>query len=132
MLLEIDYHSGLPIYRQIIRQIRRQIMTDQLVQGDQLEPVRELAARIKVNPMTISKAYALLENEGLLERKRGIGLFVAKVKKGHLNTIKAELFDDIISKAAVTAIQLGLSQAEAIEFFKKHYNEYKTETGGKK
>ncbi len=81
MLLEIDHHSGVPIYRQIIRQIRQQIMTGGLKEGDQLETVRNLAARLKVNPMTISKAYSFLEAEGLVERKRGIGLFVAKVKK---------------------------------------------------
>jgi len=124
MLLEIDYHSGVPIYRQVIRQIRQQIMTDGLKEGDQLETVRELAARLKVNPMTISKAYSFLEAEGLVERRRGVGLFAAKVKKGHLDQIKAKLLDNIVNKAAITAIQLGVSQDEAVEFFKKHYNEY--------
>ena len=124
MLLEIDHHSGVPIYRQVIRQIRQQIMTDGLKEGEQIETVRDLAARLKVNPMTISKAYSFLEAEGLVERKRGIGLFVANVKKGHIDTIKAELFDTIVNKAAITAIQLGISEDEAVEFFKQHYNDY--------
>ena len=128
MLLEIDHHSGVPIYRQVIRQIRRQIMTDGLKEGDQLETVRDLAGRLKVNPMTISKAYSLLETEGLLERKRGIGLFIAKIKKGHLDQIKNELFDDIVNKAAMTAFQLGISQDEAIASFQKHYSEYHSRT----
>ena len=124
MLLEIDHHSGVPIYRQVIRQIRQQIMTDGLKEGDQLETVRDLAARLKVNPMTISKAYSFLEAEGLVERKRGIGLFVSKVKKGQLDQIKAKLLDSVVNKAAITAIQLGVSEDEAIEFFKKQYKEY--------
>ena len=124
MLLEIDHHSGVPIYRQVIRQIRQQIMTDGLKEGDQLETVRELAARLKVNPMTISKAYSFLEAEGLVERKRGIGLFVSKVKKGQRDKIKARLLNNIVNKAAITAIQLGVSEGEAIEYFKKHYKEY--------
>ena len=124
MLLEIDHHSGVPIYRQVIRQIRQQIMTDGLREGDQLETVRDLAARLKVNPMTISKAYSFLEAEGLVERKRGIGLFVSKVKKGQLDQIKAKLLDTVVNKAAITAIQLGVSEDEAIEFFKKQYKEY--------
>ncbi|HPS53971.1 MAG TPA: GntR family transcriptional regulator [Sedimentisphaerales bacterium] len=124
MLLEIDYHSGVPIYRQVMRQIRQQIMTDGLKEGDQLETVRDLAARLKVNPMTISKAYSFLEAENLVERKRGVGLFVTKVKKSQLTQIKSELFDNIINKAAITAIQLGVSEEQAIEFFKKHYNDY--------
>ena len=124
MLLEIDYHSGVPIYRQVIRQIRQQIMTDGLKEGEQLETVRELAARLKVNPMTISKAYSFLEAEGLVERKRGIGLFVAKVRKGQRDQIKAKLLNSIVNKAAITAIQLGVSEDEAVESLKKHYKEY--------
>ena len=124
MLLEIDHHSGVPIYRQVIRQIRQQIMTDGLKQGEQLETVRQLSARLKVNPMTISKAYSFLEAEGLVERKRGIGLFVAKVKKGQRDQIKGKLLNNIMNKAAITAIQLGVSEDEAVEFFKKHYREY--------
>ena len=126
MLLEIDYHSGVPIYSQVIRQIRQQIMTDGLKEGEQLETVRDLAARLKVNPMTISKAYSFLEAEGLVERKRGIGLFVSKVKKSHIDQAKAKLFDNVMHKAAVTAVQLDISQDEAIEFFKKHYKEYES------
>jgi len=127
MLLEIDHHSGVPIYRQVIRQIRQQIMTEGLKEGGQLETVRELAARLKVNPMTISKAYSFLEAEGLVERKRGIGLFVSKVKKGQRDKIKARLLNNIVNKAAITAIQLGVSEGEAIESFKKHYKEYNSQ-----
>lgn len=124
MLLEIDHHSGVPIYRQIIRQIRQQIITDGLKEGDQLETVRTLAARLKVNPMTVSKAYAFLEVEGLVERKRGIGLFVVKVRKGQKDQIKGQLLNNIVNKAAIAAIQLGISEDKAVEFFKKQYKEY--------
>ena len=124
MLIEIDHHIGVPIYRQIIRQVRQQIMTDGLVEGEQLEPVRDLAARLKVNPMTVSKAYSLLEGEGLVERRRGIGVFVAGVKQKKKERIKDKLLDEVIDKAAAMAIQLGISEEEAIEFFKDHYREY--------
>ena len=127
MLLEIDHHVGIPIYRQIIRQIRQQIMTDGLVEGEKLEAVRDLAARLKVNPMTISKAYSFLEAEGLVERKRGVGLFVVKVGKDRKNRIKDGLLDDAMNNAATTAIQLGISEEEAIEFFRNHYRTYGSE-----
>ncbi len=124
MLLEIDHHSGEPIYRQIIRQIRQQIMTGQLKEADRLQTVRDLAARLNVNPMTVSKAYSFLEAQSLVERKRGIGLFVAKIKKDDRQRIKARLLNTIIDKAAITAVQLGTSEDEAVKFFKKYYRKY--------
>ena len=124
MLLEIDHHSGEPIYRQIIRQIRQQIMTGQLKEADRLQTVRDLAARLNVNPMTVSKAYSFLEAQGLVERKRGIGLFVAKIKTDDRQRIKARLLNTIIDKAAITAVQLGTSEDEAVKFFKKYYRKY--------
>lgn len=124
MLLEIDHHCGVAIYLQVIRQVRQQIMTEVLKHEDQLETVRDLAARLKVNPMTISKAYSFLEAEGLVERRRGVGLFVAKIRKGQRDKIKNDLLNSVIHKAAITAIQLGLSQEEAVESLKKHYKQY--------
>ena len=126
MLLEIDHHSGVPIYLQIIRQIRQQIMTDGLKEGSQLASVRDLAARLRVNPMTVSKAYSFLEAEALVERRRGIGLFVVDVNKDQRDRIKVELLDSVVNKAVVTAIQLGVSSDEAIEIFKKHYEQYES------
>lgn len=121
MVLEIDYHSGVPIYRQVVRQIRRQILTHRLQAGAQLESVRDLAGRLKVNPMTISKAYSSLEAEGLLERRRGIGLFVMKVSEKQRDAIKTEFLDQAFEQAAITAIQLGVDEGEAIDCLRRHY-----------
>ncbi|MEO6079706.1 MAG: GntR family transcriptional regulator [Steroidobacteraceae bacterium] len=69
--------SGVPIYRQLVEQVRRLIAGGQLPPGAELPSVRDLALQSAVNPMTISKAYALLEAEGLLERNRGKPMTVA-------------------------------------------------------
>ncbi|MEN6384244.1 MAG: GntR family transcriptional regulator [Phycisphaerales bacterium] len=132
MLLEIDHHSGVPIYQQVIRQIRQQIMIGGLKEGDQLETVRDLAARLKVNPMTISKAYSLLEAEGLLERKRGIGLFAAKIKEENKEQIRDQMLESTMNKATVIAIQLGLTEEEAIEYLKKQYRQFNSANEGDK
>jgi GntR family transcriptional regulator len=73
--------SGIPIYRQLVDQIRRLIAGGQLPPGAELPSVRELAVTHAVNPMTISKAYALLEAEGLLQRNRGRPMTVAAGRK---------------------------------------------------
>lgn len=124
MLLEIDHHSGIPIYRQVMNQIRSQIMTSRLTAGARLESVRDLAARLNVNPMTVSKAYAFLEAEGLLERRRGIGLFIARIKPDKGRRIKNELLESVMDRAAMTAVQLGVSEKEALAFLKKCYKTY--------
>jgi GntR family transcriptional regulator len=73
--------SGIPIYRQLIDQIRRLIAAGQLQAGAELPSVRDLAVEHAVNPMTISKAYALLEAEGLLVRNRGRPMTVAASRR---------------------------------------------------
>lgn len=128
MLLEIDHHSGVPIYRQLIEQIRRQIMSGQLSEGEQLMSVRELAAQLRVNPMTISKAYALLEVEGLVERRRGIGLFAARLRKDQKERTKGKLLEEIMRKAAVTAVQFGIPEKKAGEMLAKLYRKYNSRT----
>jgi len=128
MLLEIDHHSGVPIYRQLIEQIRRQIMSGQLSEGEQLMSVRELAAQLRVNPMTISKAYALLEVEGLVERRRGIGLFAARLRKDQKERTKGKLLEEIMRKAAITAVQLDIPEEKAGKMLAKLYRKYNSRT----
>jgi len=124
MLVEIDTHSGVPIYRQVVEQIRRQIITGRLAEGGQLPTVRDLAKRLKVNPMTVSKAYSLLEIEDLVERRRGVGLFVAKLSKRQKERITREMLEGIVKKAAITAVQLGTSEQEVKDVLLKLYRRY--------
>ena len=127
MLIEIDSHSGVPIYRQIIDQIRSHVITARLTEGSQLPSVRDLAGRLKVNPMTVSKVYSYLENEGVVERQRGIGLFVARISKNEQDKAKSEMLEDILTKAAVTAIEVGLSEREAADMFTKLFRQNNSE-----
>jgi len=124
MLLQIDHHSGQPIYRQVIDQIRRQIVARQLGEGEQLPSVRDLAGQLRVNPMTISKAYSLLEMDGWLERRRGVGLFVAPLKKEKAGRTKAGMLEDAMTKAVITAVQLGIPEDQTRDMLMKLYQKY--------
>ncbi len=73
--------SGVPIYRQLVEQVRRLVAGGQLPPGAELPSVRELALAHAVNPMTISKAYSQLESEGLLQRNRGRPMTVTAGRK---------------------------------------------------
>lgn len=80
-MFTLNPQSGIPIYRQLAEQVRRMVAGGQLKEGDELPSVRELALEHAVNPMTISKAYSLLEGEGLLMRQRGKPMQIAPQDK---------------------------------------------------
>jgi GntR family transcriptional regulator len=73
---EIHPSSGVPIYRQLMDQLRALIASGRLQPGDLVPSVRQLGDALSVNMMTVSKAYAKLEAEGILERDRGVGMRV--------------------------------------------------------
>ncbi len=129
MLVQIDHHSGQPIYRQVIDQIRRQILAGQLAEGWQLDSVRDLAGQLKVNPMTISKAYSLLEIEGLLERRRGVGLFVARIRPGQRSKSKSQLLEQVLAKAVATAVQFEIPAEEVHALTERLFERYGSRTG---
>jgi GntR family transcriptional regulator len=77
LLFHIQPASPVPIYRQIVDQVCRLVAGGQLVAGDAMPSVRDVAAAHAINPMTVSKAYSLLEGDGVLQRLRGVGMAVA-------------------------------------------------------
>ena len=130
MLLHLDPHGGPPIYQQIIEQVQRLILGGQLRPGDQVEQVRALAERLRVNPMTVSKAYGLLERDGFLERRRGIGLFVATVGRETERRVRDRFLDDAFRKAAAAALQMGLSAKDSHELLDEMLRRFRRDSAG--
>jgi len=124
MLLEIDHHSGIPIYRQIMDQVRDQIMASILKEGDQIMTVRELAAALNINPMTVSKAYSAMETEGLLQRRRGVGLFVATLHSEKKRLDREAALETILARAVSTALQYGVSKERTLEILRGQFKKY--------
>ena len=124
MILNLDLHGGVPIYRQVMDQLRRQILTGRLAVGEQVESVKSLSARLKINPMTVSKAYGFLVEEGLLERRRGKGLFVRPIRKDVKRRQQDRMLDRAMSKVAALAIQMGIPEKEALRLFVDQYRKF--------
>lgn len=76
-MFRIDAGSGVPIYRQLVEQVRRDLMLGRLQPGDQLPSVKEVVDSLSVNPNTVVKAFGELEHQGLIVRRQGVGTFVA-------------------------------------------------------
>jgi len=118
-LLIIDHHNGIPAYRQIMDQLKLQIATGVLPAGTEMPSTRSLSAEISLNPMTISKAYSLLEHDGVLERRRGQTLVVRERSSSEAETNKQAHLRKHLTEAATMAHQLGISHAQALKLFRE-------------
>ena len=78
--LKLDLRSGVPVYRQIVDQVRTGVAAGTLTAGDQLPTVRQLAVDLAINPNTVMRAYRELELGGLLETHQGTGTFIRNKK----------------------------------------------------
>jgi len=123
MLIVVDPHSGVPVYRQLMDQIKFHIASGILEPGDELPSTRGLSAELGVNPMTISKAYSFLEREDVIERRPGRPLVVKAVESGELDDRRVEQVRQSLA-ATVTAVrQLDMDAGEAVRLFKEMLEE---------
>lgn len=117
-LFSITTGSSEPIYRQLVEQVRRLVAGGQLAPGDEMPSVREVAQALAVNPMTVSKAYGLLEMEGLLARRRGLGMVVAEqARRGRSAAQRAALLRPTLERAAREARELELDPETVLDLF---------------
>ena len=119
--------SAEPIYRQLVEHVRRRVASGQIRAGDEIPSVRELAQLLAVHPMTISKAYSLLEAEGLLERRRGLAMRVApQHQRAQSTAARVELLRPTLGRAAAEARQLELPKQAVLKLFDKIIDEADT------
>ena len=119
MLLVVDPHSGVPVYRQLMDQIKFHLASGLLEPGEELPPTRVLSAQLGVNPMTVSKAYSFLEKEKVVERRPGKPLIVKKRNEQQLKGEKIDHLRHSLRLPARIAGQLGVSSDEALEIFRR-------------
>jgi GntR family transcriptional regulator len=118
LIVIVDPSSGVPVFRQVMDQVRFQIASGVLKPGDELPPTRTLSAELGVNPMTISKAYNLLEREGALERRPGRPLAVKARTDSEMKHNKIERLRDSLAEPARIVRQLGIDRNEAVSLFR--------------
>lgn len=114
-MFRLNPQSGTPIYRQLMDQVRWMVASNRLRPGDELPSVRELAVRHAVNAMTISKAYSLLEAEGVLTRQRGKPMTIAGDRgRKEPKTARLERLDELIAPLVTAAAQLQLDTDDVL------------------
>ena len=115
LFYQIHPSSGVPIYRQLMDQTQTLIATGRLAEDAMLPSVRQIAEELQINPMTVSKAYSLLERDGVIERLRGQGMRV-KAPERALRAVKdrREMLLPLLKQVAAQAYQLGLTREQVI------------------
>ena len=114
-LTSIQWNDGAPIYRQLKERVIAMMLDGVLKPGDALPSVRQVAAEYQLNPITVSRAYQELADEALVEKRRGLGMFVTEEASKKLLTSERERFlQDEWPAVAERIRRLGLSTEELL------------------
>jgi GntR family transcriptional regulator len=136
MVFRLPQSSGVPVYLQLIEQIKHAVETGALRAGDQLPTIRKVAGELVINPNTVARAYRELEHEGILELRHGSGAFIKEPAGGRTRVLRAahslvrnaverlasldltddelrRVLDDELAKARTASLQPGGFQEKA-------------------
>ncbi len=119
MFLRLESISAVPLYRQIVDQIRYEIANGSLRPGDRLPSVRELARQLPVNQNTVLKAYDLLERDGLIVRRQGEGTFVDTAPPVIKKVERLRQMSAILAQAAAQAVHFEIDGPELHELLER-------------
>jgi GntR family transcriptional regulator len=123
MRLNIDPDSGVPVYLQIAQGIKRSIALGSLREGEQVPSVREVAETLTVNPNTVAKAYQLLERDGIVVSRKGVGTFVTDGEVSISGRERRRAVADMLDRALVEAQHLRLDGDEVRLLFEERLHE---------
>jgi GntR family transcriptional regulator len=113
--LKLDLRSGVPVYRQIIDQVRAGMAAGTLSSGDQLPTVRQLAVDLAINPNTVLRAYRELELSGMLETHQGTGTFISEKKVSRNNAERERQLAQLAGEFAARAGAAGFTVEELLD-----------------
>jgi GntR family transcriptional regulator len=120
MPIQIDFRAGIPIYIQIMDQIRQMVTNGDLKPGDQLPTVRQLAIDLQVNWNTVARAYRLLDDAGLISTQQGRGTFIwESPSEETTRLLHQQTLEGLTRRYLAEAARLGVSPQDVWHFFQK-------------
>ena len=129
MRIHISADSGVPIYLQIVNQMKYLVASGRLAPGDEVPPIRVLAQQVLINPNTVARAYRELEVAGLLTKRQGAGTYVSDggsplARKERLRIVR-ERVDGLVAEAQ----QLDIGVEEVVKLIRRRHEELGDEHG---
>ena len=123
MRLRLDHHSGEPIYRQIVEQVKYQAASGRLDGGEKLPSIRALAKDLKINPRTVVRAYEELRSAGLVVMRHGQGVFLSERRSSAPAGERRRAIGEMARRMLSEAARLGADPAEVMEIVKRQAKE---------
>jgi GntR family transcriptional regulator len=121
MILQINFKSGMPIYLQIVEQVKAAAASGALQTGETLPSIRTLAEELRVNRNTVAKAYTELESQGLIETLPGRGCFLKENHSGLRKEVRRKLLIEEIDQTIVQAHHLQVPRGEFLELIQERF-----------
>jgi GntR family transcriptional regulator len=116
MQLHLSPRDGLPIYRQIVNQVRYLVAAGRLAPGEELPPIRTLAEQLVVNPNTVARAYLELEHAGIVTKRHGSGTYVSEngspLKRAERLKLLTQRIDPLLAEAK--HLEIGLEELQQL------------------
>jgi GntR family transcriptional regulator len=123
----IDARDGVPIYLQIVEQIKKSVALGRLKPDEPLPSVRQLALDLTINPNTVARAYLELEHQGVISKRQGQGTFVSSQAAEASRRERQKIVGALFEKAIVEAVNSGMNAAEIDETYQQRMRRYKLE-----
>jgi GntR family transcriptional regulator len=125
--INLDFRSGLPIYVQIMEQIRKMVASGELQLGDQLPTVRQLATDLRINWNTVARAYKLLDEAGVISTQQGRGTYIwEKPTEEMTNQLRQQALEALTRRFLSEASRLGCDPKDVTELFDRYMNSWKS------
>ncbi len=110
----MEFNKNVPIYLQIIFEIKRRISVGALKPGDKLPSVRDFAQELQVNPNTIIRAYQEMERDGMAETRRGLGTFIVADEKFSVVGMRSSIGQQLTKEFIEKMLHVGVSKEEIL------------------
>jgi GntR family transcriptional regulator len=124
MNLRIHFSTGVPIYLQLMEQIKHAVETNAIRAGEQLPTIRKIAEELTMNPNTVARAYRELERDGIVEVRHGSGVFVAGQPSSANKTAEIRQAGEVLRSAIERGMALELSEAELRRVFEEELSRW--------
>ena len=127
MQLHISANDGIPIYLQIVNQVKYLVTAGKLDRGEQLPSVRRLAEQLLVNPNTVARAYRELESAGVIETRRGSGAFVSASPSPLAHRERTRILNERIDTLLAEAGQMDFDLESVVELIRQRSRQMNSE-----